>query len=276
MKSAASVSVFVTGITCLVASLLSGCANMPNQAYIEHDGLRLSQASQGNTPPTVVFQSGLGDDMSVWSSVIHHLPATVSLFAYDRPGYGGSASAKGHRDPCTIARELHGVLQQQGLRPPYVLVGHSLGGLYQYAFTKLYPNEVGAVLLVDATHPDYWATIQARAENTAVVLKGLRAVAFTDTERREFDEQAVCVADLKSAPPVALPAKYLARGKAEVGESAEFQALSRELVAQWPLLIPGMVVSRVEGAGHYIQKTRPELVANEILELLARAKAQGK
>lgn len=206
--------------------------------------------------------------MSVWTQIIKRLPPDVSLFAYDRPGYGKSDVASAHRDPCTIARELHGVLQDSGLHPPYVLVGHSLGGLYQYAFAKIYPNEVGALLLIDATHPDHWATIQARAENTAAVLRGLRAIAFTDTAKREFDAQAECLTDLKSVPLPHFPAKLLTRGRAEVGESAEFQALSRELAAQWPLLVPGMQTAQVEGAGHYIQKNKSERVTNEILDLV--------
>lgn len=255
---------FSAKTACLAAVLISGCSTLPNHSRLERDGIVITHSGSGSTPPTVVFQSGLGDGMSVWASVIHFLPPTVSSFAYDRPGYGDSTSKSGRRDACTIAQELHEVLRATGRRPPYVLVGHSLGGLYQYAFAKLYPEEVGGVLLIDATHPDHWATIQRRTENTAMVLRGLRAVAFSDTEKREFDAQAECLPDLRSrdAPPI--PAKLLVRGKADLGESTEFQALSRELAARWPELMSGMSLSRVEGAGHYIQKDRPELVANEI------------
>ena len=211
--------------------------------------------------------------MSVWASVVQRLPTTTATFAYDRPGYGGSAVKPGRRDPCAIAQELHELLRASGHHPPYVLIGHSLGGLYQYAFTKLYPEEVSAVLLIDATHPDHWTTIQQRAENTAMMLRGLRSVAFSDTEKREFDAQAACLSALPSRDMPPIPAKMLVRGKAELGESPEFQALSRELAARWPELLPGMTLSQVEGAGHYIQKDRPELVANEIRNLIERTRA---
>lgn len=250
---------------------VSACSSLPHHARIAHEGAMIAHAGHGDVPPTVVFQSGLGDGMSVWAAVMRKLPPTVSTFAYDRPGYGGSDARPGTRDPCTIARELREVLRASNRKPPYVLVGHSLGGLYQYAFAKLHPREVAGVLLIDATHPDHWATLQQRAAGTAAMLRGIRAVGFSPTERREFDAQAECLADLRSRDTPRVPARLLVRGKADLGESAEFQALSRELVSRWPSLMPGMSVSRIEGAGHYIQKDRPELVADEIGKLVAGA-----
>lgn len=268
MKSTSLVANFSVKAFWATAVLISACSTLPHPSQFESDGATVSYAGNLGISPTVVFQSGLGDGMSVWASAIRLLPPTVSTFAYDRPGYGGSSPKPGRRDPCTVAQELHELLRETGRRPPYVLVGHSLGGLYQYAFAKLYPEEVGGVLLIDATHPDHWLTIQQRAENTAMVLRGLRAVKFSDTEKREFDAQAECLADLTARDNPRIPAKQLVRGKAELGESAEFQALSRELAARWPELLPGMQLSRVDGAGHYIQKERPQLVADEIRHLV--------
>ena len=228
----------------------------------------ISHSGNGSTPPPVVFQSGLGDGKSVWASVIQLLPATLSSFAYDRPGYGGSSSRAGRRDACTIAQELHEILRATGRRPPYVLVGHSLGGLYQYAFAKLYPEEVSGVLLLDATHPDHWATLQERAEGTAMVILELRDASFSDTAKREFDAQIECLAGLRLRGTPRVPAKLLVGGKAEPGEPEGLQALFRELAARWPELMPGMSLSRLEGADHYIQKDCPEVVANEIRALV--------
>lgn len=252
---------------------LTGCSSLPNADRTVWAGRSIAFSGYSGEGPTVVFQSGLGDGMSVWGAVVKQLPATVSSFAYDRPGYGGSVVVPGGRDPCTIARELHDLLIATRRAPPYVLVGHSLGGLYQYVFAMLYPEETAGILLVDATHLDHWVTIQQRAPNTATVLRSLRAVAFSDTERREFDGQVVCSADLKSRAAPRIPARLLLRAKSEVGESAEFQALSRELATQWPHLLPGMSVMQVDGAGHYIQKERPEVVVDEIRKLIDTARS---
>lgn len=169
---------FFTRMASAAAVFISGCSTLPNHSQLELGGVVISHSRSGSTPPTVVFQSGLGDGMSVWASVIQLLPPTLSSFAYDRPGYGGSSSKAGRRDACTIAQELHEILRATGHRPPYVLVGHSLGGLYQYAFAKLYPEEVSGVLLLDATHPDHWTTIQERAEDTAMVIAGYETSRF--------------------------------------------------------------------------------------------------
>lgn len=258
-----------------VAGALLGCSSLPNADHLLLDKHSIAFAGRPGGDPTVVFQSGLGDGMSVWAPVLSRLPSTITSFTYDRPGYGGSAAGSGHRDPCTIARELHDVLIAARRRPPYVLVGHSLGGLYQYAFARLYPDETSAILLVDATHPDHWATVQQRSPNTAAVLRSLRTVAFSDTEKREFDDQAACLAEFRSHAEPRIPARLLVRGKAEVGESAEFRALSRELADHWPDLLPGMSISTVDGAGHYIQKERPERIVEEILSLIDRSRTSA-
>lgn len=255
-----------------VFAALSGCATLPNSAKIEHDGSIVAMAYAPGNPPVVVFQSGLGDGMSVWSEVLQRLPSDVGSFAYDRPGYGGSASKRGQRDPCTIARELRELLRSADVRPPYVLVGHSLGGIYQYAFATLFPNEVSGLLLVDATHPDQWETMRRTTPNTAAVVQGLRFVAFSDIERREFDAQSLCLSSLLAVSASSISAKLLSRGRPELTESAEFIKMSRDLAGRWSEFLPGITMSQVEGAGHYIQKEKPELVAAEIGELVTSAR----
>ncbi len=257
----------------VAAVLLAACAALPHSMQIEHEGVKVAVAHRNGGSATVIFQSGLGDGMAVWSAVLAALPADMATFAYDRPGYGGSIARAGSRDPCTVARELHEILSRAGARPPFVLVGHSLGGIYQYAFARLYPDEVRGILLVGATHPEHWATVQRRTPNTASAIKGLRAIAFSDTERREFDGQESCLAELRTREFSPIPARLLMRGKADAIESAEFQAVTRELAARWPEWLPGMTLFRVEGASHYIQKDRPELVAREIAEIVGKARA---
>jgi glucans biosynthesis protein C len=113
----------------------------------------LQRSGQGT--PAVVFQSGLGDGPDVWRTVLPRVQAVTTAVALQRPGYGGSALPPGSRDACTIAAEQRAALQTAGIAPPYVLVGHSLGGLYQYVYARLYPHDVAALVLVDPTHPEH-------------------------------------------------------------------------------------------------------------------------
>lgn len=267
----------------LLASLsltlaLAGCASLPPTKTLELGGSRIAYAQAGAGRPVAVFQSGLGDGKNVWAAVINRITPDVAVFAYDRPGYGGSSAvpAAPPRDPCGIAHELHAALQVAGQRPPYVLVGHSIGGLYQYAYAKLYPAEVAAVLLVDPTHPEHWVRMQKEAPASARLVGGLRAAVFGPAMRAEFDAQASsdCAAQLQAAPATTMPVRLLVRSSFGLAETADFETLVRRLETEWPQLMPGATRRQVEGAGHYIQKDRPEVVAEELKSLIRAASAR--
>jgi pimeloyl-ACP methyl ester carboxylesterase len=256
---------------------LAGCAGLPPAQTVRLGDSRVAYVQAGAGLPVAVFQSGLGDGKEVWAAVIDRLPPGTPVFAYDRPGYGGSSGipAAPPRNPCAIAHELHAVLQASGLRPPYVLVGHSIGGLYQYAYARLYPAEVAAVLLVDPTHPEHWARMQREAPASARLVSGMRSTVFSAAMRAEFDAQAAsdCAAELKSRPAPAMPVRLLVRSGFGLAESGAFEILVRRLEAEWPQLMPGATRRQVEGAGHYIQKDRPAVVVEE-LEALIRSIAR--
>jgi pimeloyl-ACP methyl ester carboxylesterase len=105
------------------------------------------------SPCVVVFEAGSRGTIDQWSKVLAAASRDATVFAYNRPGYGNSDAATTPRDGRTIVEELRQVLRQQGLKPPYVLVGHSLGGLYMQLFARAYPDEVRGLVLVDALYP---------------------------------------------------------------------------------------------------------------------------
>lgn len=264
--------------TCLLRSVLltaalAGCASLPPTRSVALGGSRIAYVQAGEGAPVAVFQAGLGDGKEVWAGVIQQVSPGVAVFAHDRPGYGDSSAVpEGPRDPCSIAREQHATLQAAGVKPPYLLVGHSIGGLYQAAFARLYPQEVAGLLLVDPTHPDHWARMQREAPAAARIATALRATVFSSPMRAEFDAQALpaCAAELRALPAPALPARLLVRSEFSLAEKGDFEALVRRLEGGWAELLPAVSRRQVEGAGHYIQKDRPDVVADE-LRALARA-----
>jgi pimeloyl-ACP methyl ester carboxylesterase len=92
------------------------------------------------------------------------LAETNRVVAYDRAGLGWSDPAVEPHDAQQSARDLHTALQKAGIPGPYVVAGHSYGGLVVRAFTDLYPNEVAGMVLIDASHPDQWARIPVSRE----------------------------------------------------------------------------------------------------------------
>jgi len=106
--------------------------------------------------PTVVLEAGMGSFSPNWYWVQQELAPTVRSVAYDRAGLGWSRRSRRPRDAQTIAVELRNALREAGIEPPYVLAGHSFGGLPVRAFADLYPDLTAGLILVDASHPDQW------------------------------------------------------------------------------------------------------------------------
>lgn len=253
-------------------ALLGACASAPTGQAGE-GAVAWSLAGPAPSPrsgPVVVLQSGLGDGQAPWDAVSTRVAARHPVFRYDRPGYGRNESVDTPRDPCSVATELHTLLHAARLPPPYLLVGHSLGGLYQHAFARLYPDEVAAVLLLDPTHPDHLARLEAEAPALALSLKALRLTVFGATARREFDAQAGCRERLVGPPSRPLPTRLLVSTQRAPLERGEFEALLDRLREDWLRLSGAPQVERIAGAGHYLQTERPDAVAAAI-EALARA-----
>ena len=105
--------------------------------------------------PTVVFESGIGQGKRNWAPVFNRVSEITQAVAYDRAGYGQSETSELPRDGLQIVLELRDMLRTEGIAPPYVLVGHSLGGTVVKLFAKTWPNEVAGVVLVDARHEEF-------------------------------------------------------------------------------------------------------------------------
>ncbi len=139
----------------LIGSRQTAVEPMPPARFCETgDGVR-SVVTAGYGGPTVVLEAGLGHDKRSWGSVFSVVSAITRCVAYDRAGYGQSEASTQSRDGLQIVHELRALLQALGIAPPYVLVGHSLGGTYMKLFAKTYPDEVAGVVLVDARHSEF-------------------------------------------------------------------------------------------------------------------------
>lgn len=107
----------------------------------------------GSGSPTVVLESGHGEDFTVWGEVQPSLGRLTRTCSYDRAGFGWSAPQPGDRDAVHVARQLNALLNAAGIREPVVLVGHSAGGLYARVYASQFPGAVAGLVLVDAHSP---------------------------------------------------------------------------------------------------------------------------
>lgn len=126
---------------------------MPGR-LVEVGGLKMHINCTGQGTPAVILESGLGDSYVPWRKVQPEIAKFVKVCSYDRAGLGYSDSSSEPRTSKVIAEQLHTLLQAAQIPPPYVLVGHSMGGYDVRLFTSLYPKDVVGMVLVDASHPD--------------------------------------------------------------------------------------------------------------------------
>jgi pimeloyl-ACP methyl ester carboxylesterase len=268
MRKTRSVPIYALSLL----ACLSACTTIPVTDVARTGTGTVSYAFSGSGYPVIVLQSGLGDGRQAWSSVYATLAQSHAVFAYDRPGYGASAGIPESRDPCSIAAELRSLLRSAQIPPPYVLVGHSIGGLYQYAFAKLYPADIAGLVLLDPTHPRHWQQLQEDVPGMAAVVRGLRATVFTRAMRKEFDEQEKCSEHLEALPIRQTPARILTRGRFPMTESAGFESMVRSLESDWLRLTGAHGVDRINDSGHYIQKDRPKAVIDAIEAVIAESR----
>lgn len=113
----------------------------------------------GSGSPTVVLEPGLGEPSTVMAWITPDVATTTRVCVYDRAGRGWSESASAPQDGVQVATDLHTLLERAGEPGPYVLAGHSAGGIYILNFAQLYPEQTAGVALLDSMHPEQYTRI---------------------------------------------------------------------------------------------------------------------
>lgn len=131
------------------------------QRLIDIGGRRLNLYCSGTGSPTVVLDAGLGGTTAVWRLVQSTIAKATRVCSYDRAGMGFSDAAPLPRDAAAVVTDLHALLEKAALAPPYVLVGHSVAGLYEPLYADRYPSEVAGMVLVDPVYANEVRDIEA-------------------------------------------------------------------------------------------------------------------
>lgn len=121
---------------------------------VDIGGRTLNIYCSGEGAPAVIFDSGNGDPGFVWSHIQPEIARRTRACWYDRAGEGWSDGGPFPRTSEAMAMDLHTLLQRASIPSPYVLVGHSMGGMNARLYNTLYPEDVAGAVLVDAAHED--------------------------------------------------------------------------------------------------------------------------
>jgi pimeloyl-ACP methyl ester carboxylesterase len=127
-------------------------AGVPGKLY-DVGGYSMHLYCTGQGSPTVVLSSGLGDDFISWAKVQPVLSRQTRVCSYDRAGFGWSQSRHSVQDASAISSQLHQLLEAAGVQLPFVLVGHSISGIYLRSYAAHYPNDLAGLVFVDGATP---------------------------------------------------------------------------------------------------------------------------
>lgn len=271
---------------------------------VDIGGYRLHLNCMGRGSPTVVFDSGLSDDSLTWYKVQPDVAKRVRACSYDRAGLGWSDPSPLPRTSRVMATELHALLQNAQIRDPYILVGHSLGGMNMRMFAALYPQEVVGLVLVDSVYPYQYDRLPAdlRVSNASFLR---RLGYFEDTipfgwprlsgwcdhwpqpvrdsrrttecrfqpwvthlaEYREFDESSGQLLSAKPTENVPLFVLSHDPGDAPGPMDLAWSKMQEELAS----LSPRSQHLVVRGSGHMIQEDGPQAVIDAINWVVAKS-----
>lgn len=259
--------------------------------------------NRATNTPVVVFENGMGVGLGNWDKVIDKLSAFSPVVAYDRAGIG--KSDKVYKMPTTkfVSENLRDILKTLKIPPPYILVGHSFGGVFIRSFAGFYPEEIAGLVFIDPadfteTKKD-WNDIFRKMnlpekkieemlynrlyqQNPKVdsVNFGPWSEAQILGELRKTD-----FAEIAKLPLPNVPIYFFVGGKFEVpfemrskdfDQEAFFHIKNNSNMERWKKLIysssKGGALIYLTNAGHYIQRDEPKSVISNIKILVESLK----
>jgi pimeloyl-ACP methyl ester carboxylesterase len=238
---------------------------MTKEMLVQISGCKLyaKLVGENNGKPTVVMDAGYGDYSKAWDSVIEDLSMLSNVLIYDRAGLGKSATSSNPRTSREMVKELNELLIEAKIKPPYILVGHSFGGVNLRMFATEYQNEVRGLVLVDSTPEDYrerFLPTMSRdfqqAYNKQFIYEG------------KYDEFMESLKQLKDTRhKLNIPLIVLSAGK-KAHYSRESQELWNEMQREILEISSEGKLVIAENSAHYIQNDEPEVVVSAVKKLI--------
>ena len=301
---AAMIPALVVHRTAIAARFRNGEQTGDFAGLVDIGGRSLWIDCRGSGNPTVVLEAGSGNNGMIWDNVALDpgvsgpavLPGVAGfthVCAYDRPGtvigvddpndFSRSDPVPMPRTAAEMVADLHALLTAADEPPPYVLAGHSFGGLIVRLYACTYPDEVAGLVLVDSAHEDYWAAIKALMTPEQQAIAFAHPPTLTGGSEQEWIDVDACAAQMREAaaksPLRPMPLIVLTRGippEWPAGfPAAEMEAIWLPLQKELAALVPDSRLMVAEKSSHYIQTGQPELVIESIRQVVDAVRDPG-
>ena len=236
---------------------------------------RLTYMLSGAGPPNIVLFNGAGVSLQGWEALYPAIEQLGAVFGWNRFGLQGSDPPPPRCTGTTVVGSLRELLGYAGLAPPYVLVAHSLGGLYANLYARLYPQEVSGVLFVEATHPADREALQKHENQLARALAKvltLPEVFFKPNLHRELAAVGDTVQEIAAAGPFPeVPVRVVTGGLTPKAAMMSPGALGAKRANQQALARLSPLGEQViaQKSGHFPQLTQPGVVLHVLEELVS-------
>ena len=235
------------------------------------DGHSVAYRVTGSSRPVIVMISGLGDGMSSFDGVTAELAKHATVITYDRAGYGHSPMAPGARDAAAAERELAGVLAQSGVHGPYVLVGHSLGGMFAEYYAARHPDQIAGLVLEESRPAEF--TRACEAAGISMCAPTVAMMRFSPQgAQAETAALADTAAEARGATRV-IGKSVLVLSQFAAPNAKSFDALWAQSQAKLAARYPGSTHLTASAGGHYIHRDQKAWFVAAVLGLAERPPA---
>ncbi|QKS70476.1 alpha/beta hydrolase [Paenalkalicoccus suaedae] len=224
---------------------------------------RFTQVLHGGA--TVILDAGYGDSSQTWDSIVHSVQKLASVFIYDRAGTGKSSKSINPRTSLFIVKELKELIEKASVPPPYILVGHSFGGINMRVFASTNPDTVVGLLLLDTPPTTY-------KENFLPTMPSSFQKAYTEqfTSEGNYEEYHSSL-QLAHHSPIreSIETFILAAGNKNLYTTAS-QQLWNKLQMEEADFFTNCTFFIVENSSHYVHHDQPDHVINAIKGLIEK------
>lgn len=228
---------------------------------------KLQYHISGNSKPNIVLINGGSGPIEGWMKILPEISKSSTVFSYNRLGVAGSDKPQQPQDGLTIVEQLREALQLIGLKPPFLLVGHSLGGLYANLYARQYPDEVAGVVFLESSTPGDISLDQHQGK-TVKALNKLLSMFDSLSPHKKYDEVHFVKQTVEQIHALdrfpAVPVYVITGGKQNpmMPEAVRKQRLDNQLALL--TLSPTSMHIPADKSGHFPQFSEPKLVIDTI------------